>query len=177
MQIRPILFASLLFPPTILSLAIEPFSVSFNTHNITLFNQSQPANQANDYMGDCSFLRDRPDVPNFYEDSCIEAIPVTCSKLTYYEPHLLVRDRWIWTNLPGCSLAYYVPMAVHRRDIPTNEECQVQIYEYLVHKCVPWPHYNLGTINVLSPPLPHDSGEAFLPHYPRYLVSPKQLDI
>lgn len=176
MQICPVLFASLLFPLTILSLAIEPFSISFNTHNISLLKQAQPSNQTNAYRGECSFIRDRPDLPNFHKDSCIEAIPIACSKLTFFGPTHIVKDRWIWTNLPGCSLAYYVPREAEFRDIPTKEVCEVEIFSYLVERCVPWPEWNLGTINVLYAPNPEEPGDAFLRDFPRYLVSPKQLD-
>lgn len=177
MQICPVLFASLLFPLTILSLAIEPSSINFNSHDITLLNHSRPSNQtSNAYHGECSFIPNRPDLPNFYEDACTEAIPIACSKLTYFNPELLVKDKWIWTNLPGCSLAYYIPLPVALRNIPTKQECEVQIFGYLVQKCVPSGSWNLGLINVLDPPTPSNPGSAFLWSYPRYLVSSKQLD-
>ena len=177
MQMYPVLFTSLLFLRTILSLAIEPFSISFSSHNITLLNQSPPSNQTNTYRGECAFIDNRPDLPNFHEDSCTLAIPIACSKITYATPRYLVKDRWIWTNLPGCSLAYYLPMAAPPVFIPTKQECEVQIYEYLVQKCVGSPLVNLGTINVLSPPSPRGPGMPFNKDLPRYLVSPKQLDI
>ena len=176
MQIGPALLASLL-PLTIVSLAIEPSSINLNSLNITLLDESQPSNQTKPYSGECSVIHDRSDLPNFYEDACTTAIPIACSKLTNYRPGLLVRDRWIWTNLPGCSLAFYVPMQVLRANVPTLQECEEQIFGHLVQQCVQPALWNLGTINVFSPPTPSNPGSAFLWSYPRYLVSPKQLDI
>ena len=176
MQICPVLFASLLFPLTILSLAIEPFSISFNSRNITLLNQSGSSNRTFAYRAECALIHNRPDLPNFHEDACTEAIPFACGKLTDFEPQFLVRDRWIWTNRPGCSLAYFVPMAAEPASIPTKQECEAQVYGYMVKECVSSHIWDLGTINVFSPPTPGDSGSAFLQDYPRYLVSSKQLD-
>ncbi len=177
MQICGVLFASLLFPLAILSLAIEPFSISFNSHNITLLNQSRPFNQTTAYRAECSLIQDRPDLPNFHEDACTQAIPIACSKLTDYAPRWLVKDRWIWTNLPGCSLAHYIPMVVKPGSIPTRQECVSQVYGSLVQKCVVESHsWNLGKINVLTPPYPRGAGSAFFQDRPRYLVSPRQLD-
>ena len=176
MQIRPALFASFLFPLRIVSLAIEPSSISLNSLNITLLDQSRPSNQTNAYSGECSIIHDRSDLPNFHEDACTQAIPIACSKLTYFNPELIVKDRWIWTNLPGCSLAFYIPMPRGRGNIPTMQECEVQIFGHLVQQCVQPALWNLGTINVFTPPTPSNPGSAFLWSYPRYLVSPKQLD-
>ena len=176
MQIGSVLFASILFPLTILSLVIEPSSINLNSLNITLLYQSQPSNQTNPYRVVCSVIPRRQDLPNFHEDSCVTAIPIACAKLTTFAPEYLLRDKWIWTNLPGCSLAYFVPMAADSRSIPTKQDCEANIYGYMVETCVPSNWINLGTINVASPPTPSGAGRAWLQDYPRFLISPKELD-
>ena len=176
MQICLVLFASLSFPLRILSLNIEASSVSLNNHNITPLNQSRPSNRTYPHIGYCSLIVDRPDLSHFNHEACTEAIPIACSNLTQFEPQYPFRDRWIWTNLPGCSLAFFVPMAAESGVLPTKQQCEVLIFGFLVETCVPSNVWNLGKINVFSPPTPGDSGRAWVQDYPRYLISPKQLD-
>ena len=177
MQICPVLFASLLFPLRISSLAIEPVSISFDNHNNTLLNQSLPSDRTNPHLGYCSLIIDRPDLSHFNQEACTEAIPIACSNLTFFEPEYPLRDRWIWTNLPGCSLAFFVPMAAEWDILPTKQQCEVHVFGFLVELCVPSNVWNLGKINVFSPPTPGDPGRAWVQNHPRYLISPKQLDI
>ena len=179
MKVLSIFFAFCLYQVGIRSLAIDGPLISVNTQNLTVFNLTQifDQNSHHELSVECHNIRDRPDLPNFHEDSCFHGIAFACHKLTYYEPQYLVRDRWIWTNLPGCSLAFYVPVGAAIRRLPTVEECQVDIFNNLIERCVVSSRWNLGTMNVFDPPTPNGPGAAFLRNLPRYLVAPAQLDV
>ena len=90
---------------------------------------------------------------------------------------MMKKNKWEWTSLEDCSLAYYMPEQASRSLFPSVKECKEQIYGAIIEKCTPMTgRYNVGTINVFVPPDPHWTGSPMTFGYPRYLIASKDLE-
>ena len=159
------------------SLSIDSPSINFAVQYNNLLNYTSPINQTNRlYDIECQHTTDLT-IPAPDKEVCEDIIPAACEKLSPRFPFPVMRNKWVWTSLEGCSLAYYMPEVAPRSLIPSVKECEEQIYGAMIEKCTRMTHrYNLGTINVFTPPDPHETGLPIAFGLPRYLVASKELD-
>jgi len=109
---------------------------------------------------------------------CSTAINIICQKLTENDPRILARDKWVWTELPGCALGYYLPSETSPMLIPSSAECEVGIFLEMVEKCAYDSRFNVGSINVAELPSAEGKGTAQTggDGVLRYALAPLALD-
>ena len=159
------------------SLSIHPASVSFAVQYNHLLNYTSAINQTNppDYI-ECPKI-DRPNLPAPDPTVCTAIKRAACEPFNPDFPFPVWRDRWVWRSLEGCSLAFYMPGDADKSMLPSVDECQRNIYGAMIETCAQRTgQYNLGTINVDTPPDPSWEGLPLTDGYPRYLMAYEQLD-
>lgn len=105
--------------------------------------------------------------------NCEIAVPIICKRLTHAPVEQLRRDVWIWTELPGCSLGYYLPEEAH---VPYEGPCN-RIFEWMVELCSTDSKFNAGGINVLELPDFSGPGSAVREENMRYAMAPERLTL
>ena len=179
MNIRCPVFTLLLQILPTSSLAIDTTSPSSlfqnqdTTPNTTLLFQLQLSNLTDSYYVECDRVTSPPP-PELNPSHCLDAIPIICSKLTQTPPSHLMRREWIWVELPGCSLGYYLP-ETSGGVIPSVEECKRDIYGLIIERCGFKSHYNVGSINVAQLPKEDRPGLPMTEGYLRYVMAPERL--
>lgn len=148
----------------------------FQDHNTTSFRLPRP-NLTHRYYVDCERLSDQA-LPGLNPSNCLTAAPVVCDALASLRPTTTLVERWIWLELYGCALGYFLPLAYRRRELelPSEEECNRDIYGAIIAQCAFDSRYNAGSINVESLPKGRDRpGQAMTEGYPRYALAPAEL--
>ena len=158
-------------------LSIDPASFNFAVQYNNLLNHTSPINQTNrPHDIECAYVSGLY-LPAPKIEVCGEVIPAACEKLSPRFRFMVMRNKWVWTSLEGCSLAYYMPSEAPSSEFPSRDECKEQIYKAIIDRCTQRTGgWNVGTINVFTPPDPSDEGLPLLFSYPRYLVAFKELD-
>ena len=159
------------------SLSIEPASFSFAVQYNHLLNYTSAINQTNAPKNiDCLKIN-RPDLPAPDPTVCTEIKRAACEPFSPDFPFPVLRNQWVWRSLEGCSLAFYMPRDVRTSLFPSVDECQRNIYGAMIKKCAQRTGpYNVGTININTPPDPSTEGLPLVDGYPRYLIAYEELD-
>ncbi len=159
------------------SLSIDPPSFNFAVQYNNLLNHTSAINQTyHPYDIECHYISD-PYIPAPDIEVCKQAIPTACQQFSPHFPFVVLRNEWTWISFEGCTLAYYMPDDIPRSHFPSTDECEEQIYEAIIDRCThARGRYNVGTMNVITPPTPGGEGLPFKSAYPRYLIAFEELD-
>lgn len=84
-----------------------------------------------------------------------------------------MRDKWIWTELPGCSLGYYLP---EETIVPFLGQCEASFGD-IVELCSTNSRFNAGGINVEEMPDFSGNGRAVVEGRLRYAMAPERLTL
>ena len=84
-----------------------------------------------------------------------------------------MRDKWIWTELPGCALGYSLP---DRVPVPALGEC-VRVFEDIVELCARDSRFNVGGFNVAEMPDFSGQGHAYMEGEMMYAMAPERLTL
>ena len=95
-----------------------------------------------------------------------------CEKLVSEGPE--AHDKWIWWEVSGCALGYYIPTGGAR---PNLSQCENTIFGELRHQCASSWIYNGGGINVLELPDFSSDGSAVLDDTARFMMAPERLTL
>ena len=160
-----------------LSLSITSESFKFAEQYNHQLNYTSTINQTDRrYHIDCRKIS-RPHLPTPNPAACGEVKRAACEPFDPDFPFPIVRDRWAWLTLKGCSLAFYIPADADVSLYPSVYECQEKIYGAMIRTCVHNSgQYNIGTINVNTPPDPNFEGSPLVHGHPRYLMAYEELD-
>lgn len=105
--------------------------------------------------------------------NCDLALPIACGKLTDTPAARLVHDKWIWTELPGCSLGYYLP---DEAAPPFLFQCEGALGA-VVELCATNSRFNAGEVNVETMPDFGGDGTAVVEGAVRYVMAPERLTL
>ena len=106
---------------------------------------------------------------------CSYAVEVSCGAInkTSEPANPIRRNKWIWTETPGCAVAYYVPQGSGVR-VPKAPEC-TEIMTGLIDKCAFNSSVNAGSENVaVMPDWSHDGVEELVDEA-MYILAPERL--
>ena len=95
-----------------------------------------------------------------------------CQKLVSEGPE--AHDKWIWWEVSGCALGYYIPTGGARPNLP---QCENAIFGALRHRCASSWIYNGGGINVQELPDFGSDGSAVLDDTARFMMAPERLTL
>lgn len=104
--------------------------------------------------------------------NCDVVIGIICHQLGP-APEELVRDRWIWAELPGCALGYYLPARAWAAD---RGHCE-RTFEAVVGLCASDSRWNAGGVNVEVMPDFSGDGRAEREGRMRYAMAPERLTL
>ena len=133
------------FMPTALTIAIDitkPASL-FQLQNITL-----PHPLLMRHNLECHMLTQTPPLVGLNPTNCEKAAEITCQRMASRPPASLVREKWIWIELPGCAIGYYLQ---EEQDIPNQHRCDL-VLDNIVENCARNSSVNSGTNNVMLMP-------------------------
>lgn len=105
--------------------------------------------------------------------NCKICIPIVCKKLTSPHPEQLIRDKWFWAELPGCSLGYYLP---EEALVPSAGQCE-RTFAAIVEPCSTNSRFNAGGINVEEMPDFSGDGSVVVERRLRYVMAPERLTL
>ncbi|CAD6590110.1 MAG: hypothetical protein ASARMPRED_004570 [Alectoria sarmentosa] len=148
------------------SLTINSPSTSLITpsiNNLTLSDVPDPQ---------CVKITDPP-MLGLNPTNCEIALPIICNRLTQPRPERLLRDKWIWTELPGCSLGYYLP---EDAPVPWRGQCE-RTFESILELCSMDSRFNAGGINVEEMPDFSGDGRAVREGRLRFAMAPERLTL
>ena len=131
--------------------------LSINGHNIQL-NIGLPPPR-------CHSITD-PFMTPFSISKCAFLAEETCSEFALHGPK--GRDIWVWSQISGCALGYYIP---DNAILPTKFTCEYLIFEKIRTMCGTDARYNAGSINVEQLPSSSEDGTALVPGAGRYLMA------
>ena len=83
------------------------------------------------------------------------------------------RDTWVWTELPGCALGYYLPDKAWK---PRPRTCAGDL-EYIVDMCSTDLRFNAGGLNVAEMPSFSGQGRAETEGAVMYAMAPERLTL
>ena len=163
---RPSLSVLLLHlqPLNAISVIVRPLIPSL----ITAYNQTHLRFPLSFLPAHCTFI-DNPQSPGLDPNSCAQLAQATCIRFTI-DPRV-DRNRWIWSEQPGCAYGYYLP---REAGVPSTEDCH-QILESIQSLCARDERFNAGSVNVRD--LPHfaDDGSATFDREGRWIMAPERL--
>ena len=161
---------------TALSIHItDPVSL-FQDRNTTSIRLPRP-NPTNRYYVECERVSD-PGLPGLNPSNCLVAVPLICDWLANVKPGHFGVERWIWIERPGCALGYFVPRNDEHQALvlPSEEECNKDVYGEIIERCAFDSRYNTGSINVERLPKGReDPGRGMTYGFPRYVMAPASL--
>ena len=105
--------------------------------------------------------------------NCEILILIICTRITSRPPGQLVRDKWIWSELPGCALGYYLPDQVA---VPHIGECG-RLFDDIVELCSRDSRFNAGGFNVAEMPDFSQQGHAYREGELMYAMAPERLTL
>lgn len=119
----------------------------------------------------CYLITDPP-MTDLSSLKCAFLAEDTCSDLASRGPK--ARDTWIWDEVSGCALGYYLPNGA---PVPSRFECEYQIYDQIRMKCATDGRYNAGSANVFDMPDFGGDGSGVDRSMGRYLMAPERLTL
>ena len=122
-------------------------------------------------LPECYFITEPP-MAAFSRVKCAFLAEDTCSNLTSRGPE--AHDKWIWSEISGCALGYYLP---YRAPIPSQHECEYGIFQPIRFECATDGRYNVGSLNVEQLPDFGSDGTGVYPREGRYLMAPERLTL
>jgi len=105
---------------------------------------------------------------------CAELVPIICIPLNVTAPARPARDKWIWRELPGCALAFYLP---EHAPVPPVDVCKGLIFGEIVEMCATRSRFNGGGINVDALPDFGSDGTAVDEGGARFLMAPERMTL
>ena len=169
---------TLLISTLLESLLITPFALTIPSLDslIPTSNTAAPipnTNRPNSHLNvtallpECYFVTEPP-MGAFSRVKCAFLAEDTCSNLSSRGPE--ARGTWIWSEISGCALGYYLP---HRAPVPSQHECEYGIFQPIRFECATDGRYNVGSLNVEQLPDFGSDGTGVLPRVGRYLWRPR----
>ena len=119
----------------------------------------------------CYYISDPP-MSLLSSAKCAFIADDVCEKLVSEGPE--AHDKWIWWEVSGCALGYYIPNGGAR---PNLSQCEITIFGQLRHQCASNWIYNGGGINVLELPDFNSDGSAVLDDTARFMMAPERLTL
>jgi len=171
--------ASVILLPLLLQfLAVPSSALTTRPLNLlTVGNRIRPFNLTeNGYHVECVKITEPPQI-GLNPTMCEAAVPIACGKLNFPQPERLVRDKWIWIEMPGCALGYYLPAEPMPGRIPSKAQCEENIFGAIVEKCGTNSRFNAGNINVDDMPSFSGDGLPLTPGYPRYVMAAERMTL
>lgn len=174
-----ILLASL--PTALYALNIPSSLTLLPQNNLTLAshltlnnNHNNHPNLTNYLTPTCYFITTDPPMRALSNTKCAFLADDVCSDLALHGPR--AHSTWIWSQVSGCALAYYLPPDAIR---PWRSTCEDGIFGAIRRDCAADPAKNAGSVNVGR--LPGfgggDDGTAVWEVMGRYLVAPERLTL
>lgn len=117
---------------------------------------------------------DSPPMTSLSPTSCELASQIICQRFASQTTTQLVRDRWIWTEVPGCAVAYWLPEDAL---VPDPVACQVRNIGAILEKWAYGSRDNAGTINVDNLPDFGKDERPIVEHMMMYLMTPERLTL
>lgn len=114
-----------------------------------------------------------PSMVGLNPTNCEICTQIICIKLTQPRPEQLRRDKWIWAELEGCSLGYYLP---DEALVPSSGQC-TGTFEAIVQTCSTDSRFNAGVVNVRDLPDFSGDGRAVEEGKLRYAMAPERLTL
>ena len=104
---------------------------------------------------------------------CEAVMSTLCQRLAFWEPDQLRRDVWLWTELPGCALGYYLPTITIP---PSWGQCH-NAFQQIVELCSTDSKYNAGSLNVAEMPDFSGSGRPITEGETMWAMAPERLTL
>lgn len=83
-------------------------------------------------------------------------------------------DQWVWSEVSGCALGYFLPTGERA---PTRRVCEDEIVGSIRATCATDVRFNAGSINVDVLPNFGSRGSPVVSGEPRYLMAPERLTL
>ena len=106
--------------------------------------------------------------------ACTYAATIACRLLSQTSFPRIVKGKWVWSNVSGCSAAFYFPPEGTSSLIPDLGGCK-ETFGDIARNCARRPRENVGSINVRTLPRWRDTGSAFDEGTVRYLVASMEI--
>ncbi len=119
----------------------------------------------------CYFLTDPP-MTALSSSKCALLAGDVCADLESRGPE--ARGRWIWEEISGCALGYFLPDGA---EVPRKGECEYQIFDQIRRECAGGSQYNAGAMNVFELPDFSGDGSGMVEEWGRYLMAPERLTL
>ncbi|KAM0804846.1 hypothetical protein BDR22DRAFT_555620 [Usnea florida] len=113
-----------------------------------------------------------PPMPLLSSLKCAFITDAVCQNLVSQGPS--AHDKWIWWEVSGCALGYYIPTGGAR---PNLSQCQKTIFGEMRQRCGSSWMYNGAGINVVDLPDFGDDGSAVLEDTARFMMAPERLTL
>ena len=95
-----------------------------------------------------------------------------CADLAFYGHEQ--RKKWIWEEVSGCALGYYLPDGAR---VPSRAGCEHRIFDPMRFQCAADGRYNAGSINVFDVPDFGGDGSGVDPGEGRYMMASERLTL
>ena len=92
----------------------------------------------------CARITDPP-LAGLNPSNCDIVAEITCQRLVNVPREHLVQETWIWSELEGCAMGYYLPDGAR---VPNRHTCEGVIMKEITEKCARDSRFNAGSINV-----------------------------
>ena len=103
---------------------------------------------------------------------CASLTEDVCQKMVSRGPE--AHDKWIWEEISGCALGYYIPEGGNK---PNMWQCEERIFGEMRRQCASTWIYNAGGINVLDLPDFRSDGTAVLEDMARFMMATERLTL
>ena len=119
----------------------------------------------------CYFIPDSP-MAILSSLKCAFLAGDVCEDLAGRGPE--ARDKWIWWEVSGCALGYYIPFGANK---PNLRQCEDLIFREMRDQCASNWIYNAGAINVLDLPDFGSDGTAVWYDTGRFIMASERLTL
>jgi len=147
------------------SFVLDP---AFN-HHLTLTSLTLPLHAM---VADCVRITDPP-MTGLKPTVCENVALIQCQRLDEIPVQAITRNKWFWTEEPGCAMGWYFPRDAR---IPTLGACEL-IYEAMVERCARDSKFNGATTNVADLPNFGDDGKAMSEDRGMFIMAPERMTL
>jgi hypothetical protein len=159
-----------------LHLAFLPFLASSFVLNpalsnhLTLTNLTLPLLRA--MVPHCVRITDPP-MTGLKPTVCENIVSIHCRIMDEIPVEVIGRNKWIWTEEPGCAMGWYFPR--HAR-LPTLGSCEA-IHEGMVERCARDSSFNGAAVNVAELPNFGDDGKVLSEDRGMFIMAPERMTL
>ena len=119
----------------------------------------------------CYFVTDPP-MTALSSSKCAFLGEHACTHMILVGPS--TRNKWIWSEVSGCALGFYLPQAAA---VPSLFDCEIRIFEKMRSECATDWRYNAGAINLFELPDFNQDGTAMVEDEGRFMMAPERLTL